>query len=73
MKRLANALSLGLFCCLIAGSASAAEIRVFVTNAFKSVIGKIEPSFKTSTGHSLSVRAAASPVLQEEIAKGDKL
>jgi molybdate transport system substrate-binding protein len=71
MKRLANALSLALFCCLVAGSASAAEIRVLVTNAFKSVIGKIEPSFKSSTGHSLSVRAAASPVLQEEIAKGD--
>jgi len=72
MNRLANAFSLALFCCLVAGSASAAEIRVLVTNAFKSVISKIEPTFKSSTGHSLSIRAAASPVLQEEIAKGDK-
>src|SRR4051812_17199931 len=71
MTRLANAMSVALLCCLFAGTASAAEIQVFVTNAFKSVIAKIEPSFKSSTGHTLSVKAAASPVLQEEIAKGE--
>lgn len=57
--------------CLCLGRADAAELKLFVTNAFKPAVAEIAPLFERSSGHKLSIRADASGILQEEIARGD--
>ena len=64
--------ALTLFVWVLPGSASATEIKLLVTNAFQSVISQIAPLFQAQTGHTLSIRSAASGALQNEILRGDQ-
>jgi len=52
-------------------SASAADLKVLITNGMKPVMAEVASQFERSTGHKLSIRYEGSAVLQEEITRGD--
>ncbi len=58
---------------LAAGStaATAADLRLLISNGMKSVMDDAGPLFERKTGHKLSIRYGGSAILQEAIARGD--
>ena len=54
---------------LIFGNASAAELKVLITNGVKPVMVAVAPQFERSTGHKLLIKYEGSSILQEEITR----
>ncbi len=65
--------TLGFALLLLAGGAcaQAAEITVFSTNAFKTVLEDLGPQFERSSGHKLAMRFAPTSELKAQIERGE--
>ena len=57
-------------CALLSASVQAAEIRVFSSNAIKSVLEALAPEFEKASGHKIAFTYETAAVLKTEIEKG---
>jgi molybdate transport system substrate-binding protein len=56
---------------LASGAADAAEVKVLATGALSGAFKEIVPQFERASGHTLTVKFAASPVVIKQIEAGD--
>jgi molybdate transport system substrate-binding protein len=71
MRKITTAVASLLVLALASGSASAADLKVFITSGAKPVMMDVASQFEKSTGHKLSVTYQGSAVLQEAIERDD--
>ena len=54
-----------------AGNASAAELKLLISNGMKEAVHDIAPQFERATGHKLSIRYGTSAFLQRDVLAGE--
>ena len=62
--------AIGVFSLLLTVQASAAEIKVFVSTAAKSMLDQLGPDFEKASGHKLNVSAGPAADLKQKIDQG---
>ena len=68
-----NTIAAGLVALAIgtAGNASAAELKLLISNGMKEAVQDLAPQFERATGHKLSIRYGTSAFLQRDMEAGE--